>query len=387
MIRADSRWVLPCCMFSSNFAWSFVYVSLPFYIQRVSTLDEASTLRWTGWILGVSSIVTVATAPVWGKLAGQWSPKSLYVLVELLQGLGFFVMALCRTLPELFLARALLGTMGAASTFAYILAGRRGGDVRREVAAIQSANTVAQVVGPLAGALTANRIGFQASFVLGGVILLGVSAGVWRGVVDHPAPAAAAARAGRASLQEIGTVSLLVLAGSMQIFFLTAILPQILPPLGVAADRTLEVGGLIIFGTSIAAALGSLAAPWLAELMGDRRTIVWFLVGSSVALAALALAPGVWSFGFLRFLQMLCIAPVFPLSVAAIAQRASGQAIGFVNSSRIAAAFLGPVLATTLLASGPPSLVYLVLAVCGLAVVPVLLGGFARRSTTEASSA
>ena len=56
--------VLPAAMFLGSFSWSFAYVSLPFYIQRVSVLDTASTRRWTGWILGVSSLVTVLTAPV-----------------------------------------------------------------------------------------------------------------------------------------------------------------------------------------------------------------------------------------------------------------------------------------------------------------------------------
>lgn len=378
-----ARSVLPISLFFGTFAWSFVYVSLPFYIHRVSTLDDAATLRWTGWILGISPIVTVCTAPVWGKLAGEGNPKTLYVVVEVLQGFGFFLMALARTLPELFLARAVLGVMGAASTFAFIMAGRRGGDVRRHVSAIQSAMTVGQVVGPLAGAVAAARLGFRESFVLGGLILWGCALLVWRGVADRPAAGPTSGPTRPASPREVATVCLLVLAGSTQVFFLTAILPQILPPLGVDPAKTLEVGGLIIFATGIAAALGAMAAPRLADLVGDRRTVLWFLAGSSVLLAGLSLAPEVWSFGVLRFLQVLCIAPVFPLSVAAIAQRSSGEAIGFVNSSRIGAAFLGPVIATTLLASGPTSVVYLTLAVCGLAVVPLLLGGFARRGATE----
>jgi MFS family permease len=127
--------------------------------------------------------------------------------------------------------------------------------------------------------------------------------------------------------------------------------------------------------SGVAAALGSLAAPRLAELGGDRRVVPWLLAGSSVCLAAFALAPGAWSFGALRFVQVLCVAPVFPLVVAAIAQNASGQVIGFVNSARIAAAFLGPVIATTLLARGPAGLVYLTLAAAGLALLPVLRRG------------
>ena len=377
--------MLPIAIFFGTFAWSFVYVSLPFYIQRISTVDEASTLRWTGWILGISNIVTVVTGPFWGRLAGQGNPKRLYVLVEVLQGAGFLLMALARTLPELFLARGLLGIMGAASTFAFIIVGRGGGDVRRDVTAIQSAMTVGQVVGPLAGAVAAARIGFWQSFVVAGLILWGCGLLVWRAVPYHQAARAHRGPERSASFREVATVCLLVLAGSTQVFFLTAILPQILPPLGVAPADTLEIGGLIIFATGIAAALGSMAAPRLADLVGDRRTVLWFLAGSSLFLASLSLAPGVWSFGTLRSLQVLCIAPIFPISVAAIAQRASGEAIGFVNSSRVGAAFVGPVIATTVLAAASPAAVYLTLAACGLAVVPLLLRGLRRRDATEGS--
>jgi DHA1 family multidrug resistance protein-like MFS transporter len=367
-------WILPFSMFFGSFAWSFVFVSLPFYIQKISTVDAASTLRWTGWILGVSSLVTVVTAPFSAHLFGERHPKRSYIWTQLLQGSGFFLMAVARTLPELFFSRMLLGFMGAVSTFAFIMAGRSGGDVRRGIASIQSGMTLGQVLGPAVGAFAAARLGFRGSFVVAGFMLWACSAMVAWGVPDRPVARPEHERPKTASVREVGTVCLLVLAGSIQIFFLTAILPQILPRLGVAPAMMLEVGGLILFVTGAAAAIGSFIAPRLAEVVGDRRTIVWFLVASSIGLAALAAAPEVWSFGVLRFLQVLCIAPIFPLSVAAIAQRASGTAIGIVNSSRIGAAFLGPVIATTLLTWVPPGAVYLVLAGIGLLVVPLLAG-------------
>lgn len=365
-------WILPFSMFFGSFAWSFVFVSLPFYIQRISTVDATATLRWTGWILGVSSLVTVVTAPFSAKLFGERHPKRSYVWTQLLQGSGFFLMAVARTLPELFFSRMLLGFMGAVSTFAFIMAGRSGGDVRRGVASIQSGMTLGQVLGPAVGAFAAARLGFRGSFVVAGFMLWACSAMVAWGVPDRPVARAGHERSQTASVREVGTVCLLVLAGSIQIFFLTAMLPQILPRLGVPAAMTLEVGGLILFATGAAAAVGSFIAPRLGEIVGDRRTIVWFLVASSIMLATLAAARDAWSFGVLRFLQVLCIAPVFPLSVAAIAQRASGTTIGIVNSSRIGAAFVGPVIATSLLAWIPPGAVYLVLAGIGLLVVPLL---------------
>jgi MFS family permease len=361
-------------MFVGSFAWSFVFVSLPFYIQTLANGDATSTLRWTGWILGVSSLTTVVTGPLWGRLAAVGSARLLWALVELLQGAGFLLMAAARTLPELFLARMVLGAMGAASTFAFIVAGQER-DVRRRVAAIQSAMTVGQVLGPLAGAVTAARIGFRPSFVAAGLILWGVAAMVWLGAPAGREAPARPAPARAASAGELALVCLVVLSGSIQIFFLPAMLPRVLALMAVPAERALDVGGVIIFLTGVAAALGSLAAPRLADVLGERRAVPVLLGASSLALGLLALAGGPGALGALRFAQVLCVAPVFPLVVAGLAGRVSGQAIGIVNSARIGASFIGPVLATTLLAWTAPAAVYLVLAALGLAALPVLLRG------------
>lgn len=374
-----AEWVLPTSMLLGTFAWSFIYVSLPFHIQKMSPLDPAATLRWTGWILGISPLITVVTAPISGRIGEHVDPKRGFIAVQAFQGVGFLGMALARTLPEMLIARMLLGLMGAVSTFAFIMVGRSGGDVRRQVSYIQSGMTLGQVLGPAAGAVVAARIGFRLSFVLGAGMLWACSALVAWGVPRGNPRDTRTGGPRQMSLRELVTVCLVVLAGSTQVFFLAAILPQILPPLGVAAASTLEVGGFLLLLTGLAAALGAMAAPRLAELVGDRRAVLWFLLGSSLLLAALGAMGNVWTFGALRFLQVLCIAPVFPLAVAAIAQRASGEAIGFVNSARIGAAFVGPVAATTLLSSMPPAAVYLVLAALGLSVVP-LVARLDRRS-------
>ena len=106
-------------------------------------------------------------------------------------------------------------------------------------------------------------------------------------------------------------------------------------------------------------------------MLPERRLVAGLLVGSSLAVAALVVAHGVWGYGALRFLQVLCIAPVFPIVVARIAHTAGGEAIGIINAARIGASFVGPVLATSLLASGTSTVLYLVLALIGAACVPL----------------
>jgi len=360
-------------MFLGTFSWSFVYVSLPFHIERLSPFDAATTLRWTGWILGISPLVTVVTSPFWGRQAERGNPKRLYVRAQFLQGIAFFGTAAARTLPELLLARMALGFVGAVSTFAFISVGRSADavEVRRQIAAVQSAMTIGQVIGPLAGAVAAARMGFRTSFVLGGLILWATSALVAWGVpTPEPRPATAPGRT--PGVGDVAAVAVIVLGASTHVFFLTSILPRILPDLGVPGEQTLEIGGLVIFASGLAAALGALGAPRLREAVREPRLIAVLLAGSSGFLAALGAASSVWPFGLLRFLQVLCIAPVFPLAVAGIVQHAGGAAIGIVNSSRVGAAFVGPVIATTLLAWTSPAVLYLVLAALGLACLPLV---------------
>jgi MFS family permease len=372
-------------MFFGTVAWAFVSVSLPFHVRAISDVDAGATLRWTGWILGVTALTTVLTAPVWGWLGDRHDPRRLYVVIETLQGLGFLAMALARTLGELFGARLVLGFWGAASTFSFIIAGREPdpAETRRQVSRMQASMMVGQVLGPLLGAIAAARMGFRVSFVLAAIVLFATAAFVRLGVPPLPPAPAAATRRASGTTREIVVVTLIVLGGSIQILFLTAVLPNVMTMLGVEAERTLEMGGIVLFVSGIAAASGSLIAPRLAEAVPERRLIPVLLAGSSLSLAACGLAGSVWSFGLLRFLQVLCVSPVFPIVIARVAHRLGGKAIGLINSARIGAAFIGPVMATTLLAWAPAPVLYLCLGLAGAACIPLAWRG-ERRVTAVA---
>ena len=298
-------------MLLGTFAWSFVYVSLPFHIQKMSTLDAAATLRWTGWILGISPLITVITAPISGRIGERIDPKRGFVAVQAFQGLGFLGMALARTLPEMLVARVLLGLMGAVSTFAFIMVGRSGGDVRRQVSYIQSGMTLGQVLGPAVGAVVAARLGFHCPYPgrrmlwLLGPLAWGVPPGKPRepGLGDR--------RTSRAS----GDGVPVVLTGSTQTSYRRDASPQILPPLGVSGDhaRGQRVPPPITgWPPRSPMARRAGAAPG----RGGRRSARAVLVppGSSVLVAALAGRGNVWSFGCSASCR--CgIAPVFPLLV------------------------------------------------------------------------
>jgi MFS transporter, DHA1 family, multidrug resistance protein len=254
--------------------------------------------------------------------------------------------------------------------------------VRARVAHVQSALTVGQVFGPLVGAVTAVQLGFRSSFLVGGAILFGCAWLVYRGAPAPPARPTTTARGAPTNWRDVAHVAGIVLGGSIQVMFLPAIMPEILPALGVPPERTIEVAGLLIFVSGVAAALGALLATRLPDVFPESRLIPALLALSSLLLVAFGFAGSVWMLGALRFLQVLCVAPVFPMVIARIAHRAGGEAIGFINGGRIAAAFIGPVAATTVLAWAPAPVLYAALGVVGFACVPLAWRGERERWAT-----
>jgi MFS transporter, DHA1 family, multidrug resistance protein len=372
--KSKSDPVLIAVTFLGSLAWSFVFVALPFQVERLSTSGPAGTLAWTGWILGVPSLAAVVTGPLWARYGERTDPKAACVLVQTLQGLGFVATAMAHSVIELFFARLLLGAVGSFSTLAFVIAGRERDStaMRRRLGAIQSALVLGMLVGPLPGAVAAARLGFRLTYLIGALVLV-ISASLlqWGMPSPPPVPREAGARR-RMPTRDIALVAALVLVASSQETFLAAVLPSVLPGLGVGVNDLVEASGFLIFVAGAAAAVGGLAAPVLAEQISERRLLAGLLVASSIALVLLGSARSFWAFAVLRGVQSLAIAPFFPLMVAQVARRADASAIGIINAARVGSGFLGPLVATALLATGSPGLLYAALGAMGIVTALLL---------------
>src|SRR5947209_18981912 len=86
-----------------SFAWSFVYIGLPFYIEHITTVGASATLAWTGWILGVTSLMSMVTTPLWGRYGTRGGTRTVVVVMQTRQALGFLHAARPGSLLELYL--------------------------------------------------------------------------------------------------------------------------------------------------------------------------------------------------------------------------------------------------------------------------------------------
>src|SRR5512142_3111890 len=113
--------VVTCAQFALAFSLNFLFVFLPFYVQSISPLDHAATLRWTGLIVGGSSAAATVGSTVWGVLTERWSPKAMFERGLLSHAILVGLMGFVTDLRLLLLLRLVQGFMGGISTIGLII--------------------------------------------------------------------------------------------------------------------------------------------------------------------------------------------------------------------------------------------------------------------------
>src|SRR5450756_1834489 len=95
--------------FGLAFSFNVVMSFMPFYIIKISPYNTYDTMIWIGTIMGLNSFVAAATAPVWGSLTAEFSPKGLFELAFLSNGIIFLLMGFTDSLPILLVLRLIQG--------------------------------------------------------------------------------------------------------------------------------------------------------------------------------------------------------------------------------------------------------------------------------------
>ena len=382
----DTR-VVVLSQFITAFSWTYVYIFLPFYIQQISPYEREGTLLWTGWILGITGIASTIFAPIWGGMAAKVSPKRLYETGMLVQA-GFMVlMGFTQSLPVLLLLRFLIGCVGGLSTIALIIVSASSAKekITGNVGLFQAALTSGQIAGPIAGAFSAELIGYRGTFLVGGALMLVAFAHVhlslsrvsrFRPELPQPAHSRRGLAAGW----------LLCFAASIQIAFLPSVLPEILAGLRIPHTEAVRTAGLIVFAYGVTSVLGSYYLSRLAILQGRHRTLLWVTVGASGLQLLLGATGSVTTFGLVRMLQVGLIAAVIPIVFAEVAASAHGRVIGFMNTSRFASYAAGPLIATAAFAHASPFGLYLGLSLFTLLALILFLRTPAASPSSASSS-
>ena len=368
--------------FGNTFAMNFIAVFMPFYILKITPFGPKETLLWTGLIMGAPSLMAALMAPVWGRLTSRFKPKLLFERAILCNGAIMLLYGFAGKLYVLLLLRIMLGILGGVSTVGLILISVLSPKERlhKNLSLYQIAMTSAQLIAPPAGAYLVAVAGYRPSFAIASLIIGIFFFFCFRYVKDVPCQKAGP-NPGQARQRGIFWGWALSLMATVHITYLPSILPHILEDFRLGEETALTSAGIIMMAYTITAILGNYLINNFAPRDRLRRVILYVGLLAAFFQAALCFGSGVFSFTLIRMLQTGVIAAVFPMILSVFASSERGETMGFLNSARFAGNAVGPLLATSIVASSSLPVLYLLIS--GLTLVA--LAAFLRATKTASS--
>lgn len=329
---------------------------LPFYMEQLGAVDQASILMWSGLSLAAPAVTAALTAPLWGRLGDRTSRKWMVVRALLGSALVLVAMGLATSPFQLFILRLLQGALGGVVDAVGALAASQAkpeeqGRVRGK---LEGALAAGSMLGPLLGGMLFGWFGFNYLLLLLGGLLALWTLLCWVGLKESKSALSKAVKPVGMLKQLDGlvrerTIFIFLLAGICANFSLHGLLPVL--PLHVKQHLTSPSQTAVWIGILQAV---NWASAWMASTWWGRRNDrspvnrTYFVASFLCSLAILvqAFAQGIAWFIPLRILQGFAstalIQSVFLMVTRASQGEQLGERLGFTRSTLFIGQIAGP---------------------------------------------
>jgi DHA1 family multidrug resistance protein-like MFS transporter len=338
---------------------------LPFFVAELGARNLETQVLWAGAINAGGAAVMAITAPLWGALADRYGRKLMVLRAMVAGSLTIGLMALATSPWQLFVLRLVEGGFTGTVTASTTLAAST---VPRErlgfgLGLMQMAVFSGSAVGPLIGGVLADQIGYRATFVLAGSLLL-VSALLVAFLVEErfePPPR----RAGHGETG--GETWRLLLAPALlgivvSLFALRAasmalqpIVPLLVAQLARGSSAVNSLAGLAMGVSGMTSAVASVGLGRLSDRIGQRPLLIASGALAAATFLPLGLTTQVWQVIVLQALFGIASGGMLPTANALVARLTPegrrGTIYGFTTTASSLGAFVGPLVGTALAAA------------------------------------
>jgi DHA1 family multidrug resistance protein-like MFS transporter len=337
--------------------FAFAFPFLPFFIRDLGITNHADQVFWAGLIQAAAGLTLALFAPLWGSLADRYGRKLMVVRAMFAGAVIMVLMATAQSVRQLVVYRLLqgmfTGTVSASvALVASVVPARRSGFA---LGMMQAAVLIGVCIGPLAGGIVADQVGYRWAFRLGGLILflagLFVLFGTRESFTPPPAASTGGTRAGfRRILRTSGFLAAVAVLFSER--FSNAIanpsFPLIVQEIIGSPGRLNSITGSIIATAALGGALAAAALGHFGDRLGHRRVLIACALTAAVASAATAGARHLPYLYGVRLLFGLATAGMLPAANAIIHHTIRGEnfgkAYGVATSLSMLGFALGPFL-------------------------------------------
>ena len=339
--------------FVSTLGEFLVVALLPFYAERYG-----ATPLEVGALVSAFALASMATAPLWGRLADRRGRRPALLLGLVVSAAGYLLFGLAQSLELLLLARLVHGVGGGTVpvVFAYIADSvtgeRRAEGIGWVTAVTSSAAMIGPAVGGLAGQLHPAGAGaVAAAFSLAAAVFarfwLPESRPRREGEQAEETRYSILAAVGRVAVQPLRPLNLLIwiyAAGQIGMAGMTAIIGLYLGRRFGVDESSIGLFFFYLGGLSIAFRVFALGPA--VRRFGEVRVLRAGAVSFGVGLIAIPFATGLWTLGAAIFLVPLGTSLLFPCTTSQVSKRAPGSGVvgqvlgvqqAYGNGSKIAA--------------------------------------------------
>ena len=338
---------------------------LPFFVAELGARNLETQVLWAGAINAGGAAVMAITAPLWGALADRYGRKLMVLRAMVAGSLTIGLMALATSPWQLFVLRLVEGGFTGTVTASTTLAAST---VPRErlgfgMGLMQMAVFSGSAVGPLIGGVLADQIGYRATFVLAGSLLL-VSALLVAFLVEErfelPSRRAGHGETGGETWQLLLAPALLGIVVSL--FALRAasmalqpIVPLLVAQLARGSSAVNSLAGLAMGVSGMTSAVASVGLGRLSDRIGQRPLLIASGALAAATFLPLGLTTQVWQVIVLQALFGIASGGMLPTANALVARLTPegrrGTVYGFTTTASSLGAFVGPLGGTALAAA------------------------------------
>ncbi|MDP4084256.1 MAG: MFS transporter [Bacillota bacterium] len=331
---------------------SLILPFLPLYIEKLGVHQMASVERWTGWIFSGQFIVSVFFQPIWGRVADKYGRKSMLLRAGFGMGVVTALMGLATAPWQLLVLRIINGVFSgfismSISLLASVTPNEQSG---RALGTLQTGLIAGSLLGPLAGGIMAEKMGYSHIFFFTGAFLCVAGLLILFFVHEEHKPTSVSKEKSKVHWAMVKPMLPVFIAS-----FATNLGMMTIEPLATVYAKTLYHGlhleffaGLVVSITGVANLVGAPTLGKIGDKIGQRKILAFALLMAALAFIPQALAGNITTLLVGRFLLGLFVGGMVPSLNVLVKKLAPPEiqatAFGFNSSSLFLGNFAGPLI-------------------------------------------
>lgn len=331
---------------------SLILPFLPLYIEQLGVHSTQAVERWTGWIFASQFIVSVIFQPIWGAMADKYGRKVMLLRAGFGMGIVTALMGLVVHPWQLLVLRIINGVFSgfismSISLLASVTPNEQSG---RALGTLQTGLIAGNLLGPLAGGVMAEKMGYHHIFFITGAFLCVAGLLILFFVHEEHKPTAQIKQKHKVHWSMVQPLVPVFIAS-----FVTNLGMMSIEPLATVYAKTLYHGmhlefiaGLVVSITGMANLIGSPTLGKIGDKIGQKKVLAFALFMAALAFIPQALAGNITTLLVGRFLLGLFVGGMVPSLNVLVKKLAPTEiqatVFGFNSSSLFLGNFVGPLI-------------------------------------------